>query len=345
MPTKNTPTTDTPPPEDTGAGISQAEGVAKLLELSPKNMGTSDPERKTETTPPEDGLSDEDLAVLAKGDDPDAEPEGTEEEGPDADAEVPESGGLPDLIEVEGEKFTREELKNSILRQRDYTKKTMQLAEERKAFEGERESAKTARDQYGAALQKLNDVLGKISTPDFEKLEKELPPEEFAKAVAKHQLEKEKRAALESELQRVQDEKEAEEREKLGQYVAGERQRLAEVLPEFADDAKAADAYKRLVTHYGKQGVTKEELNAIIDHRMVVVLHKAMQFDEIQSRLEKIRSRKKQPPGPVVTPNAQTSVTGSRETRNALAARKAMEKATQTGSERDAIAAIKALGL
>ena len=90
--------------------------------------------------------------------DPDAEgePEETEEtEDPDAEGE-PEVPELDDAAEfmIDGERVTGAELKKGGLRQADYTRKTQELAEQRKVLDAEREKA----DEYEAFLSGIGDL-------------------------------------------------------------------------------------------------------------------------------------------------------------------------------------------
>lgn len=167
----------------------------------------------------------------------------------------------------------------------DYTKKTTEVAEQRKAVEAERraiEEAKYARDTYSQRLQAIEQFLtSQVPQEDLSSL-KENDPIGYAVKVAELAEKKEQLLAVRAEQQRIAQEQQAEYAQAMQQRVAQEAQKLAQVLPEFSDPAKGEN-FRKEIRNYGKTlGFTDEELSSVIDSRHVLTLHKAMMYDKLQ---------------------------------------------------------------
>ena len=167
----------------------------------------------------------------------------------------------------------------------DYTKKTTEVAEQRKAVEAERraiEEAKYARDTYSQRLQAIEEFLtSQVPQEDLNSL-KENDPIGYAVKVAELSEKKEQLAAIRAEQARIAQEQQADYARAMSERVAQEAQKLAQVLPEFSDPAKGEN-FRKEIRNYGKTlGFTDEELSSVIDSRHVVTLHKAMMYDKLQ---------------------------------------------------------------
>lgn len=86
---------------------------------------------------------------------------------------VPSAQELVDLDKLEkfrfaGREMTKDELKNSYMFQSDYTKKTQQLADQRKAFQEEQQKWSSYRESYKVDVQAV--LAGKYTREDFKKV-------------------------------------------------------------------------------------------------------------------------------------------------------------------------------
>jgi hypothetical protein len=68
------------------------------------------------------------------------------------------------------------------------------------------------------------------------------------------------------------------------QYVDAEQAKLIDALPEWKDSEKAKAQKADLVAFAEKAGFSKEELSGVADHRLVLLLHKAMLYDKAQAK-------------------------------------------------------------
>ena len=177
-----------------------------------------------------------------------------------------------------------DELLKGYSRTADYTRKTQEVAEQRKIVEAERqriEEANKLRDVYAQRLQVIEQMLSQPDKAEDLASLKENDPIGYAVRVAE-QAEKDKQlAAVRAEQQRIAQQQQSEQSERLKAHLAGEAEKLQSAIPEFADPAKR-EVIKNDVRNYAKQiGFTDEELAQVYDSRAVLALYKAAQYDKL----------------------------------------------------------------
>jgi len=214
-----------------------------------------------------------------------------EEESP-AVEEAPAEEGEAITIEVDGKevKLSKAELadyyKNG-LRQSDYTKKTMEVAETRKAAEAEIAKAQAERTQYQANLQKmaaqLEGALQEQQKIDWQQL-LDSDPVEYLK---QQHLFQQRQAAFQQNLQQqqyLQQQAQAEQTKAMESFVRTQQQELLAKLPDWKDPAKAAAEKQALSKYLQEQGFEPEAVGNITDHRAVILGRKAMLYDAMMSK-------------------------------------------------------------
>lgn len=177
-----------------------------------------------------------------------------------------------------------DELLKGYSRTADYTRKTQEVAEQRKFVEAERqriEEANKLRDVYAQRLQVIEQMLSQPEKAEDLASLKENDPIGYAVRVAE-QAEKDKQlAAVRAEQQRIAQQQQSEQSERLKAHLAREAEKLQSAIPEFADPAKR-EVIKNDVRNYAKQiGFTDEELAQVYDSRAVLALYKAAQYDKL----------------------------------------------------------------
>jgi hypothetical protein len=239
------------------------------------------------------------------------------------------------LVKASGEEreVTLDELIKSYQLGSDYTKKTQEVAEQRKAVEAERaavEEAKQVRDTYSQRLQSLEFMLQQQNTEtpeDMQKL-KENDPIGYAVKIAEIAENKEKLAAIRIEQDRIAQQQQVEYSNQLRQRVSEEAQKLSQVLPEFSDKTKGEQIRSEIRTYGKAAGFTDEELSQVYDHRHVLVLYKAAQYDKLQKSKPQITKKVAEAPKMV---KSGTKVTGKPDMQ-----KKQMAKLKQSGRVADA---------
>lgn len=272
--------------------------------------------------------------------------EGSEEElevEEDAESSEDESFDiLGAIVEVDGEEITVEELKAANLRQRDYTRKTQELAEQRKALEAQYSEIERERAQYAQMLPALQQRLEqKEQEPDWDTLY-DTDPTMAAKAERQWRKQQEERqaqiAAVQAEQQRVQALQQQKMQQMQEQYVTQQREILPEVIPEWRDSKVAAQEATQIRDFLLGEGFTEQDIGGLTNATLVKLARKAMLYDRGETRVTAAKAKPKKA-------RAKTLKSGTKasQPRPKSDAQKAIQNAKQSGRVQDAASAIKAL--
>lgn len=274
-------------------GDAQA-AIAKLMEPAEGQAeDSSDVDESLEGGEALEGAEFEESEQEFDSEDDDADD--LDEEEYDEDEGEPEQADTF-TVKVNGEEIdvSLDELRNGYSRQADYTKKSQTLAEERKAFQQDRDAVLLERTQYSQLLGALQQQLTAFDepAPDFDRMYEE-DPIEASRLERQYRQRTEQRAqkmqAIAIEQQRVNDANAQEQQEQMRGLITQEAARLPDVIPEWKDEKVAAKEREELKSYLIDSGVAEEELGALVRASHIAVLRKAMLFDKGQSRVRKAR--------------------------------------------------------
>ena len=248
---------------------------------------------------------------LAKdNDDPLMEDVDVNEEIVDNEEAISESEETLYDVTVNGinQKVNLNELMKGYSRESDYTKKTMDLSNQRKEVESlqdnlkkEFEAVKSSRDQYAQQLEILSKNLKQEENIDWENLYQDNPAE-YVRKKAESDKRKETLQLAQQEQMRIQQEKRSEQEKVYQDYILNERKILAEKLPVYADKEKGAEFTKRLSNFAKESGYTDQEIDMMVDHRAVLLLADAYRYNQLKKT--KLSDKKVNKAPKVVTSNA-----------------------------------------
>ncbi len=209
--------------------------------------------------------------------------EAAEEVSEEPQEEVQETPRYRVKVDNEELEVDLDELIKGYSRTSDYTKKTQTLAEQRKQVEAERtkiEEAAKLRDTYAQRLQVIEQMLSTQPEEDLTAL-KDSDPVGYAIKVAE-KMEREKQlTAVRQERESVQARQVAEQQENLKRHLAQEAERLRAAIPDMADDVKGEVIRKEIRDYAKSVGWSDQELSQVYDHRAVLTLYRAMQFEKL----------------------------------------------------------------
>lgn len=242
-------------------------------------------------------------------------------------------------IEVDGKtvELTKAELADAYkngLRQADYTRKTMEAAEQRKAAEAEAAQAREERQRYAQGLQQaqalLQAQLQDQSQIDWNQL-LETDPGEYLK---QQHLANQRHAKLQ-EIQQEQQQLHAmfqhEQATQMQAFLRTQQEELLAKLPEWKDEAKAKTERAAITDYLKAMGLEESQINNITDHRVVLLSRKAMLYDQMMSKAKAAAKKVENLPQKVERPGGgETNPTDGRTT--------AMKQLAKSGSVRDAAA-------
>ena len=219
--------------------------------------------------------------------------EETTEEQSELDEETEEEEKPAEVytVKVDGKEVevTLDELQKGYSRTQDYTRKTQQIAETRKAVEAEASAIRAEREQYAQLLGALKQQLESTEAPvDMDRLYNEDPIEWVRQSEVMRQKQ-DKLAAIQSEQQRLSQLTAQQRAQEMQAHLATQQEALIQAVPEWKD-SKKAQAEKALLVEFGKKiGFSDDELKNVYDHRAVIALRKAALYDQMMSKRGQIK--------------------------------------------------------
>jgi len=323
------------------AGQDSAENAAnKILNMWESEDQPTDEE--TETTVDEEVVEEEELAedeTEEVSEEEQAEEEVVEDEETEEVDEEETEEEVPDTyrVKVDGEEFdvNLDELKSGYQRQADYTRKSQALAEARKenqVIETERARLHEERQMYVNGLEMLQSQQ-QAKFEDYDNIDwetlKEEDPYKYMLKKDEFRDAQEKAQNLHQQQVIVQQEQNQAMQVQRANYVKQEYNRLIQALPEWADKKSSV---KSDVRKYAQDvGFLPEEIEQLADHRSVLILKKAMEFDKITDKVAPKKKKVKK------VPKVQKS--GRGKVKSEAANDKAKKKRTRlrkSGSQDDA---------
>ena len=203
-----------------------------------------------------------------------------DEEDGEEETEVEEVEEQPVYrVTVDGSEIevTQDELINGYSRQQDYTRKTQELANQRKTIEQQAQELQQRDAIYAQLLPKMEAQLqGElVNEPDWDSLYND-DPIAFVREKQIWDEKKEKLKAAEAEQQRLQQEAYAKQQEQIAQQVQEGQQKILEIIPEWKN-AEVAQKEKLAIRDYGINvlGYAPQEMDAIYDYRALLGLRNA----------------------------------------------------------------------
>ncbi len=312
-------------PPETGAS-SEAEAVARVASLlepegPPKEDDTPQQAPPEEQEPAEEEASSEQPET--------AEPDGEGDELPDTLEGFAEALGMePDdlaghlkvPVKVDGKVSyvpVAEAMKGARL-EADYTRKTMELAEERKQFEAKNQQAF---ERWQQEFQRLDEAIQSLEAENEAELSPERQaqllddnPQEYLRVMARQQAKAAQLQKVKSARDEALQSQQKEHQERVNTYRTEQQRLLTEKIPDVSDPKKLQAFESDMNTYLGGQGYSAEEINGFLggafDHRQVMIVRDAMRYRALQEGKKTLPKKleglaKVQKPG--ASPPKQTS--------------------------------------
>jgi hypothetical protein len=236
---------------------------------------------------PEDDYDDEDV-----DDGEDAYEEDDEDEGEEEQLYT---------VKIDGEEHavTLDELQNGYSRQQAFTKRSMELAEQRKAFEAEQAQTQALRDAYKQQLDVLQSQIQQATQqdPDWRELAKTMPERELFLYKTEWDQQKEYLKQVEAEQQRIAAEQAQEQQAHMQQHLATQREDMLSRIPAWQNE-ETRNAERQEVIKYAQRriGFSEEEIANASDARAIELLYKAWQWDNLQEKKPTAKKRTRKAP-------------------------------------------------
>ena len=288
-------------PQGTGA-ISLNDAVS-LLNTPPADTVTEEQVEAREPQQPEtEAYEPEEETAEATSEDEYAEDDEGEDayeadDGEEYDEEPPQVY----TVKVDGEEMevTLDELQSGYSRQQAYTKRSMELAEQRKAFEAEQAETRQIRDAYAQQLDQLAAQIQQTTQqePDWRALAETMSERDLFLYKAEWDQQKEYQKQVQAEQQRIAAEKSREQEQELRKHLEVQRTDMLNRIPAWQDEEVREAERREVITYAQKRiGFSEEEIANASDARAIELLYKAWQWDQLQEKKPAAKKRTRKAP-------------------------------------------------
>jgi hypothetical protein len=240
-------------------------------------------------------------------------------------------------IKMAGEEreITQRELIKLAQQGADYTKKSQQVSEQRKALDAESnaiQEAKQLRNEYAQRLEAMQQMLQAQQPEDDLDYLQENDPIGYAVKVADMTRREKQMNAINYERQRIAQQQQAEVSEHQRRHVAAEANKVTELIPDYSDPKKGAALRNELRSYAKSIGYTDEEIGAVYDARTVKALYDAMQYQKLVESKPGVSKKVQQAPK-MIKPGNSSTKTSTTESQ-----KRQFNKLKSTGRVKDAAA-------
>ena len=302
-----------PAPQPTAEPLPELPGSVReaqeaLLSLEEPEEETPETE-EAQPTEEEESIEAPQDESLEEETEEEEEAEEAEEESEETDEEAEEE--LLYAVKVDGgeQEVTLNELMKGYSRQSDYTKKTQELSEGRKAIEylygqytSEINALQQERQQYVGALSQVvqNSLSGleQYNNIDWETLRQDDPIEYLSKRDELSQMQA-KLQANQAQMQQAQaqhaqaaEQQRGQRQQQVAEYHLTQ---LEEKLPEWKDPDQKTKIWNEAREYALSQGYSDNEFDGLLDHRHLLILRKASMYDALQNSDVKSKKLKNKP--------------------------------------------------
>lgn len=295
--------------------------------------------RASEPVEAEADITEEDTQLDAESYEDD-EDDAYDAEGSDEDDDYEDGEEEPQeqlyTVKVDGEEIevSLDEALQGYQRQQAFTKRSMEIAEQRKAAEQEAAQARQARDYYAQQLEVLAQQIQQTipQEPDWVSLAREVTAEEYNAIRAEYDNRKANLSKVEQERQAVAQQQAAEREQMLHEHLRAQRSEMLNRIPQWKDDDVRNKERLEVVEYARNIGFSEEEVAQATDARAVELLYKAMQWDNLQRKKPTAKKRARQAP--------KMAKAGQPRTKKQVASRSRQNAMSRLNKERSVDAAV-----
>ena len=273
--------------------IDAGKVIAGLMTSEPEPQTTEEPVEAeaapVEESQDEDTVNPSDVPYMEQElEEAPAEEAVAEEE---ATQDINENSEEPSYtVKVDGSEMevTLDELLRGYQREADYTRKTSELSLEKSRHNDMMQQSQSEINQKLSKLTELTsaaqqELQTEYSNIDFEKLYEDDPVEA---ARLEHKMRKRS-----ENLQRIQEETRNNQMNEFQKYLQEQQAKVATMIPDFADPAKASRIKSEMRTYLTKLGYNNNEIASVYDSRQVMLIKDAMAYDKLKKSNVKVTKK------------------------------------------------------
>lgn len=277
----------------------------------------------------EDGDEGEEGEEIDETEDDESEVEGEEDETEDKPT-------AKRKLKVGDEELDEEEVVSGYMRQRDYTRKTEEVAAQRRQVEEIRQQVAAEREERANVLDVLIGSLHQeLLGVDQARLNQLLDSDPKAYLKAKEHIEAKQnmiRTAI-AQRQALTQQAVQDQARQLAEYEREQRTILADKLPQWRDPKRANAEAREIESLLRSVGYKDDELNQLVDHRAVLIARGAMLYRKLMAT--KGQKAPSTPPAAQVRPGAANPTN-----QQAVRQKRAVERLRSNPNSLDALSAL-----
>ena len=288
-----------------GTGEISINDAISLLSNPPEDTATEErPEAKARPRQPEAEAPEPETDNVDETPEDDYVDDDADEGEDDYDTDDDEDYGEPQQtykVKIDGEEVEvdLDELRNGYQRQQSFTRKSMELANQRKVFEQEAAQVKQLRDTYAQQLNQLSAQIQQTveQEPDWRALAETMSERDLFLAKTEWDSYKEQQKQVETERSRLAQEQAYEREVQLKQHLQNQRSEMLNRIPEWQND-DIRETERQAVIKYAQRriGFSEEEIANASDARAIELLYKAWKWDNLQSKKPDAKKKARQAP-------------------------------------------------
>jgi hypothetical protein len=277
----------------------------------------AEPQRHAETPPPQPVQEPESQTPPAP--EPPVEAPAAAEEGPEyrdlddyltqAKIERESFLAMPVAVKVDGKTETvpLKELMDGYSREGNYTRRSQELANQKRDWDTQQAQARQVVEQNLAAAQGLFQLAQQSLVADFQGYEQLQTTDPLRYLQLKDNLQA-RMAGIQGHLQNLANQRaqaQQQQQARDAQNLEKEFERMYELMPQWRDEQKFAADRQDMMTMGQQLGFSTAELSQISDHRYMQALHYASQFLKLQAQAPQAVKRVRAAPQ-MAAPGART---------------------------------------
>jgi hypothetical protein len=286
-------------------------------------------EEKVATKNNDEAVAEEEAPedLEAEADDVEADETGEETEDQSEEDEVEEdSDEEPTVysINVNGvnTEVSLEELKSGYSRQKDYTRKTQELAEQKRVAEQQQNEFLQKDNEVSEERALYKEMLPKMQLmiknnlqqePDWQQLI-DNDPQEYLRKKEEWNKTSSTLSYVENEMKRLETEKVQAENFALEQQMQQGQAIINEKIPEWSDNDVAKAEVAEMMTYAQSIGFNNNELSKIYDGRLILLLRDAWSHSKTKKA---VKTKPKESPARVSRPGNSNKIKGNSPLKNA----------------------------
>lgn len=197
---------------------------------------------------------------------------------------------LPVTIKVDGKasQVKLADVLKSYQQESHFTQKSQALADQQRAFEAQQQQKSQALESQLGQAKALGDLAHQQLLAEFQGVDwNKMRAEDPARWAVANQDFQNRANAIQNHLTQVQAQQQQlaqQSQAQIAQALPKEREKMLDAVPEWRDQTKFQAARTELSSYARNRGFSDAEISNIFDHRIMLVLHDASRFAQLQAK-------------------------------------------------------------